>query len=359
MNTNQKIGEFEVLTPEQIAEQQVTSQEPMVVDPQEAAEPTPTEPQEPVTEVVTEPSSEPDNEPEVVINDASVLEYLNSKGNGEISSLEDIFKTPEPVETSAVPEYMKPLVDFIEETGRSFDDYILFQQLNPEGMSDMDAIKVQMALDYGELSQEEINILLQDKYKLDENTYDEDEVKRSKVLLKVDAAKARKQIGEFRDKYSKPIEKPVAEPTTESEPLIDDAWVNNMKGNMDYFDGLEFDLSDEKSFSFTADDNIRNQTVEELSEIENYFDRYVDQYGSWDMDALSADITLINNIDVIAKSIYKQGVSDGMRGVVTDSANVTTPGQKNLPEDPNKAPSVKEQLAAQGVHAGQTLRFNV
>ena len=60
------------------------------------------------------------------------------------------------------------------------------------------------------------------------------------------------------------------------------------------------------------------------AQLENYFDPYVREDGSWDYDTLSSHRAVIDNIDTIVQSAYRQGMSDGQRGVVTNAANVQT-----------------------------------
>jgi isocitrate lyase len=56
--------------------------------------------------------------------------------------------------------------------------------------------------------------------------------------------------------------------------------------------------------------------------LDEFFDQYVDEGGSWDFETLNAHRALIDNIDEIANAIYKQGLSDGQRNLVEKAANV-------------------------------------
>ena len=88
--------------------------------------------------------------------------------------------------------------------------------------------------------------------------------------------------------------------------------------------------------------DLKNQYKTRLREVnsrpEDYLDPYIREDGSWDYDMLSSHRAVIDNIDKIVSSAYRQGMSDGQRGIVDKAANVQaqTPqvGQQNQNADP-------------------------
>ena len=101
-------------------------------------------------------------------------------------------------------------------------------------------------------------------------------------------------------------------------------------------EGLEFDLGNGKNFSFGIDDKYKSELIEKNSQLENYFDPYVRQDGSWDYDKLSSHRTVVDNIDKIVSSAYRQGMSDGQKGIVSNAANISsgTPQETPTTENP-------------------------
>ena len=97
-----------------------------------------------------------------------------------------------------------------------------------------------------------------------------------------------------------------------------------MSYNVDALTGLEFDLGGDKTFTFGLDDASKGELKQKNAQLENYFDPYVREDGSWDYDTLSSHRAVVDNIDTIVQSAYRQGMSDGQRGVVTNAANVQT-----------------------------------
>ena len=83
------------------------------------------------------------------------------------------------------------IADFVEKTGRSPEDWFRYQALDPGQMEDKQVVKLSLSSDYPNLSNEEIDLLVSSKYKVDEDIYTEDEVRLSNLQLKMDADKAR------------------------------------------------------------------------------------------------------------------------------------------------------------------------
>ena len=77
--------------------------------------------------------------------------------------------------------------------------------------------------------------------------------------------------------------------------------------------------------------------------LKNYFDPYVREDGSWDYDKLNSHRAVLENIDQIVSSAYRQGQSDGQRGLVDRAANVGSVAPTQNTNQPNEA-SVPDQL---------------
>lgn len=246
----------------------------------------------------------------------AVLSFMSERLGREINSLDDFSAQQE---TNAIDERVEAIARFVEETGRAPEDWFRFQSLNPEAMDDMTAIRIQMSNEYPNLSYDELSLLVDSKYKLDEDLYTDDEIKLSKLQLKMDGDKARKGIEDIRQGY--------AAPEYESqgvESVIDDEWVSRMSQEVDSLEGLEFDLGDGKVFEFGLDDNYKDQLKGKQARLDEFFDSYVREDGSWDYDLLSSHMSVIDNIDRIVKSAYTRGLGDGQRTLVDTASNVST-----------------------------------
>tara|TARA_R110002167_G_scaffold89273_1_gene240820 strand:+ start:15155 stop:16264 length:1110 start_codon:yes stop_codon:yes gene_type:complete len=346
-NTVDQIGEFKVFdSPEALsasmnAEPQQTEttteeapqQEPQPVQENVQAEPqveTTFEPAEqtPHEDIQQQTADTPIQQPEYTETElqGAVFSYLSEKLGRDISSL-DALSSPQ---QTALDERIEAIANFVEDTGRSPEDWFAYQQLNPSEMDDATAVRVNMAAEYPSLSREELNLLVDSKYKLDVDLFSEDEIKLSRLQLKIDAEKAKESIEGMRSDYRLP-----AHQETSSESPINDKWISDMKQEVTAMTGLEFNLGNDKTFSFGLDEAYKSQLIEKNTQLDNYFDPYIRQDGSWDYDTLSSHRAVIDNIDKIVSSAYRQGTSDGQRGIVEKAANVSTSSPQSAPQNEN------------------------
>lgn len=265
------------------------------------------------------PAAEP-----VALDESSVSRYVSEKLGVEIGSIDELSQFMQQLQQQSqqpqVDERVKAISDFVQQTGRNPEDWFKYQSLNTSEMDDMTAVRVSMSNEYPNLSGDEIDMLVGSKYKLDEDYHSEDEIKLSKLQLKIDADKARQGIEQIRGQFAAPAPRQ----NEEVQSPIDENWIRSMQEQTNNLEAVTFELADGKEFEFSINDSYRNQLIDKNSNIESFFDQYISQDGQWDHDKFNIHQTLIDNIDAIAKSLYQQGLSDGQRKVVDQAANVTT-----------------------------------
>jgi len=250
---------------------------------------------------------------------------------------------------------VQAIADFVESTGRDPRDWFAYQSLNTEGMDDLTAVRVEMSTSYPNLSSDEVNVLLKRKYKLDENLYDAEEIAASKVDLKIAAQNARDTIGQIQENFAAPMQ----QESMENPSIVDDQWINNMVQDVNELEQIEFDLGNDKTFSFGVDATYKDQLKRKNVEIESFFDDYVEEGGNWNFDKWNTDRTIMDNLPNIVQSIYRQGLSDGQRNVVETAANVDASAPaleqkvKSNPVSESLRQALEEEIGT------QRLRFNV
>ena len=80
---------------------------------------------------------------------------------------------------------------------------------------------------------------------------------------------------------------------------------------------------------------VRNK-VEELPEnlIHIFFDKYVNQNGDWDFDALNTDMYILNNVDKIIRGVANQYRSKGTESVINEIKNPSfTQDKQDAPQN--------------------------
>lgn len=172
--------------------QEAPVQDTPYVDPEAA-------PAQPVQETTVETSPELQEDTTPQAEDYSsqeiegaVMSFLSEKLGRDITSLEDLSPVTEPA--NPLDERVEAIAKFVQETGRSPQDWFTYQSLNPSEMDDVMAVRVNMATEYKDLSGQEIDLLMKSKYKLDADLHSEEEIQLSQLQLKIDAAESRKRI---------------------------------------------------------------------------------------------------------------------------------------------------------------------
>ena len=202
MENKETIGGFEVFSsPEELAASMNAPQETTTAEaPQQESQPVQEEVQsestaevQPEPNIEAQPESTPVTEEQPQINtteevnssqentveysdsdiEGAVFSYLSEKLGRDINSL-DSLSSPQ---QNALDERVEAIAKFVEETGRTPQDWFAYQQLNTSEMDDMTAIRVNMAGEYPDLTREELNLLIGSKYKLDVDVHTEQEIK--------------------------------------------------------------------------------------------------------------------------------------------------------------------------------------
>mgnify|MGYP003109337845 FL=1 len=334
--------------PEQPAQEEVNGPSADQVQPEEV---------QPVQQAVA-------NEPQEVASTEAVQEPMQENESDFDSFLDQLQENSEmqpsegEQENSEVFELdprVQAIADFVESTGRDPRDWFAYQSLNTEGMDDLTAVRVEMSTSYPNLSSDEVDVLLKRKYKLDENLYDAEEVAASKVDLKIAAQNARQTIGEIQENFAAPVQ----QESMENPSIVDDQWINNMVQDVNELEQIEFDLGNDKTFSFGVDAVYKDQLKKKNVEIESFFDDYVEEGGNWNFDKWNTDRTIMDNLPNIVQSIYRQGLSDGQRNVVETAANVdaSAPALEQKVKSNPVAESLRQALEEE--IGTQRLRFNV
>ena len=249
---------------------------------EEATEDTVSETQQEAVSETTVPETEASDEPQTVsFSDEEIIKAVS-----EMVGIDGTFSKEELIEllTSSGDEVqqeldptVKAIADFISSTGKTADDWFMYQSFNPSEMDDLSAVKTQFLIDLPNLTEKEVEVLINSKYRLDEDKYDENDVLYSKVQLKVDAEKARKEINSLRDSYAAPVASETQE--EEFQPLFDNEWMNAMYNEVDAIEGLEFEVAKDKLEEVSA---VIKKIMEEAVTLSVPLEVNVDSGDNWD-----------------------------------------------------------------------------
>jgi len=339
-----------------VEQPQLSEAPPQVEEPAQEAEQQEAAPQEQATENIQEtPQPDtPDNvETTTEVPQADDSLYTQEDSGNFNSFADEVFgETPysEAQESEETEEsfYLDPriqvIADFVEKTGRAPEDWFRYQALDPEQMDDQQAVRLSISSEHPNLSNEEIDLLVSSKYKVDEDIYSEEEVRLSNLQLKIDADKARGSMSTLREGYMAPELAAQSDETFENP--FDNEWQNDMSRSVSELSQIAFDLPNGKEFSYGVPETYRSELTNDNTRMTEYFDKYVDAQGDWDHDLWNMHRTVTDNLPGIIKNIYQQGLSDGQRAVVETAANVKTdaPRGSDQPQDNSLAQQVIEAL---------------
>lgn len=316
-----------------------------------------------IDEILAEDSIEEDNISDEEYEEmlvGAVSEMLGLEGMTKEALLERL-----DTEQKSAPELdptVQAIADFVAETGRSVNDWFAYQSSNPSEMDDVTVMKQNLQNQYPDLSEEDAMLLLDNKYKLNADFYGEDEVRLGALQMKMDAANARKELEATREKYLAPVVEsaPEAAPAPEEiESPITAEWIAGMEESVNGMEALEFNVGKDQTFSFGMTDSYKSSLKQSQAQLENHFDQYVDESGNWNYELLNVHRTILDNIESIVDSAYKQGVSAGTSNVVKQAVNPSdvTPSSSSSTSSASTEDKVRQQIlnALQG--GDDTLRM--
>ena len=288
-------------------------------------------PQENNEETIEEPSGESKEKEEEVI---TISEITEEEQQTEEPVVE---QTTEPVvEQRQLPENIEKLVQFMEDTGGTVEDYVRinadYSNVDNNTLLQEYYRRTRPHLDY-----EEISFLMEDNFKYDEEVDDERDIRKKKLAYKEEIAKAKNFLEETKKKYYDEIKlRPGV--TQEQQKAMDffnryneeQKMVQEQHGRFKQrtdnffnkeFKGFNFDVGDKK-FRF----KVANTTnvAKNQSDLTNLVGKFLDNKGEVkDYAGYHKAIYAAENADTIASHFYEQGKSDAIKDMTAKSKNIT------------------------------------
>lgn len=313
---------------------------------------------EPVQEVEKEIPQQPEPvQNEEPVQEESVLEEITEEQKEEITQevteqlTEDVAEAIAEQKESGIelPENIQKVVDFVNETGGSLEDYV---KLN----TDYDSLNEnQLLAEYYQTSKphldlDEVNFLMEDKFSYDEDADDANEIKKKKIARKEELANAKKYLDNLKSQYYAEIKggsKLLPEQkkavdffnryTKENEEAVKvakkqtDAFLNktNQVFN-DQFKGFDYTVGDKK-YRFKIKD--ANKVKDSQSDINNFVKKFLDKDNTMsDAAGYHKSLFTAMNADQVAQHFYEQGKADALKDSIAKSKNVNM-GARGVHQD--------------------------
>jgi hypothetical protein len=235
-----------------------------------------------------------------------------------------------------LPENIEKLVTFMEDTGGTVEDYVRLNR-DYSSFDDVTLLREYYKNTKPHLDSEEIDFLLNDQFAYDEETEEENIIRKKKLAIKEEVAKAKNFLEDTKSKYYEEIKlRPGV--TQEQQKAMEffnrynneqdklkqtrEEFINSTNNFFNDFKGFDFNLGDKK-----VRYNVNNpqELANSQSDINNFFKMFLDEKGSVkDYNKYHKSLFAAKNIDTIANHFYEQGKADALKQEYAKNKNINT-----------------------------------
>jgi len=324
--------------------------------------------QEQTAEAPSQGEGQAETVSEETSNDAPVeFENVNDYANHLLSEASEDEELMEAIKEtfgfkdspSYANEQMAQLDKFVRETGRTPDEFYFVQNLEVESLKPIDVVRNKLALENPTASIDDIDAYVNNKYKLDEDEFSEQEMKIGKFELAKDSNDAKKWLSNLKEEYSKPIDGYTPQKTSEGSNLLgvdSKTYMEKLKDSTN-LESFNFKLGNE-DFEFKLDDSYSDTLYKSLANEKDPLAGYRAKDGSLDTDKLAEATAILDNIDKIVNAAYNQGRSNATEQVVKTKKNVDFSDERGEPRlADEKSEAQKKNAAVLDKAFGGRLRF--
>jgi hypothetical protein len=303
---------------------------------------------EPVQEVVEKvPQGEEAVQDEQPAVEEVVLEEVTEEPTEALKELvEEVEKSEVESTQNILPENIQKLVDFMEETGGTIEDYVELNR-DIDSLDNMTVLQEYYKKTKPHLSAEEISFMMEDEFDYDEDADSERDVKRKKLAFKEQVAKAKAYLDGQKSKYYEEIkagsrltpeaqkainffnrynkESEETKTTAEKQKRIFEQKTNQLFN--DSFKGFEYKVGD-KTYRLNVKD--AQKIKETQSDIGNMVKMFLAEDNTIsDAKGYHKSLFTAMNPDMIAQHFYEQGKADAVKDSVAKAKNVNMDARKS------------------------------
>ncbi len=271
---------------------------------------------------------------ESVQDEKSVLEEITDEEVQEVKQEVKEAKKQAEETGKPLPENIEKLVSFMEETGGSIEDYV---RLNADysNVDNNTLLREYYKQTKPHLNIEEVNFLMEDSFSFDEELDEERDIRKKKLAMKEEVAKAKNFLESSKSKYYDEIKlRPgVTQEQQKAMEFFDRYTKEQETATQNHNDfkqqTSELFKSDFKGFDFKVGEKkfrygVQNpeKLADKQSNITNLVGKFFDNEGKVkDSKGYHKAIYAAENVDTIANHFYEQGKADAVREVVDGSKN--------------------------------------
>ena len=275
---------------------------------------------------------------------SSILEEITDEEVVEQKTEELIEEVKEAVEEQKetgvdLPENIQKVVDFMNETGGTLDEYVRLNQ-DYGSLDEKQLLKEFYRSTKPHLTSDEVDFLMEDSFSYEEDIDDERDIKRKKLALKEQVASAKSHLDGLKSKYYEEI-KAGSKLTSEQQKAVDffnrynkesdetskvvekQKLTFNKKTNEVFsneFKGFEYKVGD-KRYRFNVKE--AGKVKETQSDINNFVRKFLNENNEMvDAKGYHKSLFTAMNSDAIANHFYEQGKADAIKESVARAKNI-------------------------------------
>lgn len=297
--------------------------------------------EEVVEEVKEEEVVEEQQEPVLEeITEEEVEEKVEEVKEAVEEAVAEAEETGEPL-----PENIQKVVEFINETGGSLEDYVKINQ-DYEKLSDNELLHEYFKQTKPHLTDEERVFVMEDLYSYDEESDDPKDIKRKKLALKEQVANAKSHLDGQKSKYYAEV-KAGSRLNPEQQKAVDffnryneDAKVIEQNKSVfqkktndvftNEFKGFEYKVGDKR---FRLNIKEADKVKDSQMDISNFMGKFTNKETQQVEDAKGYHKSLFTamNPDLVANHFYQQGKADAIKDSMASAKNVDMSPNKTHP----------------------------
>ena len=258
----------------------------------------------------------------------------------------------------AIPENLQKVVDFMEETGGTLEDYVRLNQ-DYSSYDDMTILREYYKQTKKHLTDDEITFLIEDSFSYDEEEDDERDVRKKKIALKEQVANAKSHLDGQKSKYYEEV-KAGSRLTSEQQKAWDffNRYNKESKQNEeiakkqtndflnktnkvfnDKFKGFEYNVGDKK-YRFNVKNANEVKTTQ--SDINNFVKKFLNEKNEMsDAKGYHKSLFTAMNPDAIANHFYEQGKADALKESVAKAKNINMDPRQSFTNDNTSGPKFR------------------
>jgi hypothetical protein len=288
-----------------------------------------------VDEQVREQDTKEENQEEEVIDD-SPLQLVNDEPQGEVKKeIQKEVKQGEP--KVVLPENVEKLVQFMEETGGTVEDYVNLNR-DISKMDNTTLLREYYKNTKPHLDADDVDFLFNKNFAYDEEMDEPSEVKAKQLAFKEELYNAQNYFNSSREKYYADLklrkQESVAPEYTEAMEYYNNSKqqseeYNNLQKEFiektnkvfnDNFKGFDFKVGENK-YRFKVDNTEKVKQYQ--SDISNFINEFLGDDGAVaDASGYHKALFAAKNADKIANHFYEQGRADAVKEAAKQAKNI-------------------------------------